>query len=112
MSATLTAQQLDFAAMTDHNTVSQNRDLAAGGDDVLLLAGEEMTIYFHGHALVVDLPSTEAWLDWRQRPAFLPLLRHERRIGAFYAAARSFGAFVAAAHPYVACDRGSSCSTR
>jgi hypothetical protein len=92
---------LHFAAMTDHNAVSQNRLLAAGGDDVLMLAGEEMTNFFHGHALVAGLPSAEAWLDWRQRPRPLPLLVHERRIEAFLDAVRQFDAFAAAAHPYV-----------
>jgi hypothetical protein len=92
---------LDYAAMTDHNTVSQNRLLAAGADDVLLLAGEEMTNFFHGHAVVAGLPSAEAWLDWRQRPLGFPLLPHERRIGAFLDAVRQFGAFAAAAHPYI-----------
>lgn len=92
---------LDFAAMTDHNTVSQNRLLSAGADDVLLLAGEEMTNFFHGHAVVAGLPSAEAWLDWRQRPIPLPLLSRERRIGAFLDAVRQFGAFAAAAHPYI-----------
>jgi hypothetical protein len=92
---------LDFAAMTDHNTVSQNRLLSAGADDVLLLAGEEMTNFFHGHAVVAGLPSAEAWIDWRQRPIPMPLLPHERRIGAFLDAVRQFGAFAAAAHPYI-----------
>lgn len=95
------AAGLDFLAMTDHNTISQNRLLHAGGRDVLLLAGEEMTSWFHGHAIVAGLPSADAWLDWRLRPAFLPLLGNERRVTAFFDAVRSFGAFAAPAHPFV-----------
>ena len=44
---------LDFLALTDHNVISQNLTLTGDNvDDVLLLAGEEVTNYFHGHATV------------------------------------------------------------
>ncbi len=94
---------LDFAAMTDHNVVSQNLDLGrAAGHDVLLLAGEEMTNWFHGHATVSGLAEPTAWLDWRQRPAGVPLQQHEARIAEFLRAAHDQDAFVSAAHPFFA----------
>ena len=90
---------LDFAAMTDHNVISQNLDLgAAAGDGVLLLAGEEMTNWFHGHATVSGIKPGE-WLDWRQTPLNLPLPSGRARITEFLAIAREMGAYVAAAHP-------------
>lgn len=98
-----TARQLglDFLAMTDHNVVSQNLALRqAAGSDVLLLAGEEMTNWFHGHATVSGIDVGD-WLDWRQTPLGLPLPSGEpgARISAFLATAREMGAFVSAAHP-------------
>lgn len=94
---------LDFAAMTDHNVVSQNLDLGrAAGRDVLLLAGEEMTNWFHGHATVSGLEDPAGWLDFRQRPAGIPLQQHERPLRDFLAAAHEQGGFVSAAHPFFA----------
>lgn len=91
---------LDFAAMTDHNVVAQNRDVAAAsGDGVLLLAGEEVTSWWHGHATVSGLP-VDAWLDWRHRPDRLPLGPHERRVVELVRAADELGAYLAAAHPF------------
>ncbi|MGH3739786.1 MAG: CehA/McbA family metallohydrolase [Micromonosporaceae bacterium] len=91
---------LDFVAFTDHNVTTANHDLAAhaGDSGVLLIGGQEMTNWFHGHATVTGL-TPGAWLDWRQRPAAAPLREHERRIGAFFDAARRAGAYVSAAHP-------------
>jgi predicted metal-dependent phosphoesterase TrpH len=90
---------LDFLCMTDHNTIAQNWSLGSdAGAGVLLMAGEEMTNYFHGHAAVVGLDPGE-WLDFRQSPLGLPLPTGGRRIQEFIAAARSMGAYVAAAHP-------------
>jgi hypothetical protein len=44
---------LDFLALTDHNVVSQNFAIAdSAGEDVLLMAGKEMTNWFHGDATV------------------------------------------------------------
>lgn len=92
---------LDFAAMTDHNVVSQNLDLGrSAGSDVLLVAGEEMTNWFHGHATVTGLQDPTAWLDWRQRPAGVPLQEHERPLRDFLHAAHEQGGFVSAAHPF------------
>jgi hypothetical protein len=94
---------LDFAAMTDHNVVSQNlrlaRDMAAAGGQVLLIGGEEMTNWFHGHATVTGLDPGE-WLDWRQRPLGIPVQDHEARITEFVATCRELGAFSSAAHPF------------
>jgi len=90
---------LDFAAMTDHNVVSQNFSLAAdAGADVLLLPGEEMTNWYHGHATVSGITPGD-WLDWRQRPSVQPLRTYESRITEFLEVARGMGAFTSAAHP-------------
>lgn len=98
-----TARQLglDFLAMTDHNVVSQNLGLSSvAGRDVLLLAGEEMTNWFHGHATVSGIEVGD-WLDWRQTPAGLPLPSGEpgARVQDFIATVREMGGFVSAAHP-------------
>ena len=91
---------LDFLAMTDHNVISQNWSLVRdAGNDVLLLAGEEMTNYFHGHATVSGLEPGQ-WLDFRQSPFGLDLPTGGARIADFLATARDFGAFVSAAHPF------------
>jgi len=93
---------LDYLAMTDHNVVSQNLHLAAdAGPDVLLMAGEEMTNWFHGHATVSGIDPGD-WLDWRQAPAGLPLPSGKARIQDFLAVARDMGAYVSAAHPLAA----------
>ena len=90
---------LDFLCMTDHNTIAQNWALGSdAGVGVLLMAGEEMTNNFHGHATVIGLDPGE-WLDFRQSPFGLPLPTGGRRIQEFIAAAREMGAYVAAAHP-------------
>jgi hypothetical protein len=91
---------LDFLALTDHNVVTQNLGIAeAAGDDVLLMAGEEMTNWFHGHATVSGIAPGD-WFDWRQRPLGVPVDPvREGRIQDFLEAARASGAFVSAAHP-------------
>ena len=91
---------LDGVALTDHNVVSQNLDLArAAGDDVLLLAGEEMTDWFHGHATVSGLEPMQ-WLDWRLSPFGLPLPQRGARVQEFLRLAEEMGAYVAVAHPF------------
>lgn len=93
------AHGLDFVAMTDHNVISQNYFLARdAGADVLLIAGEEMTNWFHGHATVSGLDVGQ-WLDFRQSPAGLPLPTGSARISETLALAEEMGAYVAAAHP-------------
>ncbi len=92
---------LDFIAMTDHNVISQNFNLArdAGNTGTLLIAGEEMTNWAHGHATVTGI-DVGHWLDWRQRPVGVPLGANEARINEFIRITREMGAYVAAAHPY------------
>lgn len=93
---------LDFVSLTDHNVTSQSQNLLeAAGEGVLLLAGEEMTNWFHGHATVTGLKPGDH-LDWRQRPIGVPLGKNEARIQRFIAEASRFGAYVAAAHPFAA----------
>jgi predicted metal-dependent phosphoesterase TrpH len=91
---------LDAVALTDHNVVSQNLDLAAAaGDDVLLMAGEEMTDWFHGHATVSGIEPMQ-WLDWRLSPFGLPLPGRGARVAEFLRRVEEMGAYVAAAHPF------------
>ena len=96
---------LDFLALTDHNVVSQNFAVAdaTGDTGVLLMAGEEMTNWFYGHATVSGI-SPGDWFDWRQLPGDQlvgGVTPDERtgRIQDFLTHARSVGAFVSAAHP-------------
>jgi hypothetical protein len=96
---------LDFLALTDHNVVSQNFHVAADAGDsgVLLLAGEEMTNWFYGHATVSGI-SPGDWFDWRQLPgqAYTGAAVADPTVGRiqdFLAHTRELGAFVSAAHP-------------
>jgi hypothetical protein len=58
------AQGLDFVAVTEHNTVSHWAHLAAaGGDDLLLIPGEEITTYY-GHA---NAWGAHSWQEFRCR---------------------------------------------
>jgi hypothetical protein len=60
------AQRLDFATLSDHNTVSGLAQMdAARGDDLLTLGGMELTTFW-GHALVLGLRD---WIDWRVFPS-------------------------------------------
>lgn len=93
------ALQLDFLAMTDHNVISQNSGLAAdAGAGVLLLAGEEMTNWFHGHATISGI-DPGIWFDFRQTPFGLPLPTGDGRIADLVAAVREAGGVISAAHP-------------
>ena len=93
---------LDFVAMTDHNVISQNYFLARdAGADVLLMPGEEMTNWFHGHATVSGMDVGQ-WFDFRQTPLALPLPTGGARISEFISLAQSMGAYVSAAHPLAA----------
>jgi len=91
---------LDYVAMTDHNVVSQNNGLLAdSGGDVLLMAGEEMTNWFHGHATVTGINPGD-WLDWRQSPGgTLPSGKDGAKVKDFLKVTRELGAYVSAAHP-------------
>lgn len=103
--ATATDLGLDFVSLTDHNVVSQNRKrrtaMRSTDGDVLLIGGEEMTNWFHGHATVTGLGAGE-WLDFRQRPAGVPQQQNEARIQQFFETTRELGAYAAAAHPVLA----------
>lgn len=91
---------LDFVALTDHNVVTQNYFLACdAGADVLLMAGEEMTNWFHGHATVSGI-SPGDWLDFRQSPYGSPLPTGGARIADFIGVAESMGGYISAAHPF------------
>jgi len=93
---------LDFLALTDHNVVSQNFAIAdSAGQDVLLMAGEEMTNWFYGHATVSGITPGD-WFDWRQLPAGQLTASPDPRSGTiqqFVEAATASGAYVSVAHP-------------
>jgi len=64
LAAAARAQGLDFVAVTEHNTVSHWAHLAAaGGDDLLLIPGEEITTYY-GHA---NAWGARGWQEFRCR---------------------------------------------
>ena len=93
---------LDYVAMTDHNVVSQNYFLARdAGSDVLLMPGEEMTNWFHGHATVSGIEVGD-WLDFRQSPLGAPLPSGHARIREFVSVAEAMGAYISVAHPKAA----------
>ena len=56
------SQRLDFATLTDHNTVSGLAEMDAAGSEALLtMGGMEMTTFW-GHALALG---PREWIDWR-----------------------------------------------
>lgn len=58
------ALNLDFLAITDHNTISHHATLGAlAGDDFLLIPGQEVTTYY-GH---MNVWGTRRWCDFRSR---------------------------------------------
>ncbi len=55
-------RHLDFATLSDHNTVSGLAQMdAASADDLLTMGGMELTTFW-GHALALGL---REWIDWR-----------------------------------------------
>jgi hypothetical protein len=52
---------LDFLAITDHNTISHQREVDAWPDGIIPIRGSEVTT-FHGHINVFGLSSV---IDWR-----------------------------------------------
>jgi hypothetical protein len=59
------ARHLDFVTLTDHNTISQLRDIdVLTSNDLLVMGGMELTTFW-GHALSLG---TRRWIDWRIRP--------------------------------------------
>lgn len=64
LAAAARARGLDFVAVTEHNTVSHLPHLAqAGGDDLLLIPGQEITTYY-GHANAWGI---QGWQEFRCR---------------------------------------------
>lgn len=58
-------RELDFLALTDHNTISGHAALhALASDDLLTLGGMEMTTH-HGHAVTLGA----GWHEWRSGPS-------------------------------------------
>lgn len=69
-------RHLDFVTLTDHNTISQLRDIdALSTNDLLVMGGMELTTFW-GHALSLG---TRRWIDWRIRPGerSMPLIAAE-----------------------------------
>jgi hypothetical protein len=88
LAATARMQGLDFVAVTDHNTVSHLPHLtAAGGDDLLLIPGQEITTYY-GHANAWGI---RGWQEFRGRDT--------ATMARIIAAAHAAGALVSANHP-------------
>jgi predicted metal-dependent phosphoesterase TrpH len=85
-------QQLDFIAITDHNTVSHfdaERELQPYFDRILLIPGREITTY-SGHANVFGPTS---FIDFRSAAKGAP------SINEVFRAAQAAGAFVSINHP-------------
>lgn len=95
------AAGLDWVSLTDHNVTKQNRTLKRDHDasGTLVIGGEEMTNFFHGHATVTGLKPGDH-LDWRQRPGVVPLKENEARIQRFIEEVRKREVYTAVAHPY------------
>ncbi|MFJ3586263.1 CehA/McbA family metallohydrolase [Streptomyces sp. NPDC090127] len=89
------AAGLDFLTVTEHNTHAGHGAWAElGGDDLLVLLGEEVTTR-NGHVLAVGTdPGT--FVDWRYRA-------RENRFGHFARAIRRAGGLVVPAHPHATC---------
>ncbi|MCL4249513.1 MAG: CehA/McbA family metallohydrolase [Anaerolineae bacterium] len=80
---------LDFATLTDHNTVSglaQMHNLA--NESVLTMGGMELTTYY-GHALALGV---REWIDWRVRA-------NERDMNAIAREVEARGGLFVIAHP-------------
>ncbi|WP_336773235.1 CehA/McbA family metallohydrolase [Paenibacillus sp. MMO-58] len=83
------ARGLEFMALTDHNTSSQNHAALVPDEELLLIPGVEMTSYF-GHANVLGV--SNALQDFRvTTPAQADLVLKE---------ARERGGFVSLNHPF------------
>jgi hypothetical protein len=86
--ATARAQELDFVAVTEHNTVSHLPELAAfEGDDLLLIPGMEITTD-GGHANVWGI---DRWIEFR--------CRDQEQIARVVAEAKSRGVLISVNHP-------------
>jgi hypothetical protein len=95
MVADARARGYDFAALTDHNTVSALAAARrAAGDDLLILPGMELTT-FHGHALALG---SGAMHDWR--------IRDGQTMAARATDIAAAGDLFVIAHPDLVEDRG------
>ncbi len=83
------ARRLDFVTLTDHNTISQLRNIdMLTTDDLLVMGGMELTTFW-GHALSLG---TRRWIDWRIRPG-------ERSMPQIAAEIEKEGGLFVIAHP-------------
>lgn len=91
---------LQWLSLTDHNITAQNDRLRSESPPgFLLLGGEEVTNWFHGHATATGM-APGAFYDWRWRPLGLPIdPAHEGRVRQVLDRARADGVYTAAAHP-------------
>jgi hypothetical protein len=89
------ARGLDFIVSTEHNTSSSHGVWGPlAGDDLLILAGEEITTR-NGHFVAAGLTPGD-WIDWRYRARDGELPRFLRDI-------HEDGAIAVAAHPFAPC---------
>jgi hypothetical protein len=83
------SQHLDFAVLSDHNTVAGLAEMdAACADDLLTIGGMELTTFW-GHALALGIRN---WIDWRIIPGGRTMKQIEAEVTA------SGGLFIIA-HP-------------
>jgi len=88
LAAVARARGLDFVAVTDHNTISHLPYLAeVGGDDLLLIPGEEITTYY-GHANAWGI---RGWQEFR--------CRDDATMARIMDAVHAAGAVVSVNHP-------------
>ncbi|MBO7748588.1 CehA/McbA family metallohydrolase, partial [Paenibacillus sp. MWE-103] len=87
--ASCAARGLSYMALTDHNTLSQNRAALAPDERLLVLPGAELTSYF-GHANVYGAP--EALRDFR--------VTTPEQARATLGEIRAQGGFVSLNHPF------------
>ena len=88
LAAAARARGLDFVAVTEHNTVSHLPHLAqVGGDDLLLIPGEEITTYY-GHANAWGI---QGWQEFR--------CRDDATMARIMEAVHAAGALVSVNHP-------------
>ncbi|MEV6649205.1 CehA/McbA family metallohydrolase [Streptomyces sp. NPDC051219] len=95
IAAAARAAGLDFINTSEHNTHSAHRAWEGlWGDDLLILAGEEVTTR-NGHIVAIGTdPGTHA--DWRYRA-------RDNRFGHFARGIRRAGGLVVPAHPHATC---------
>ena len=88
LAAAARARGLDFVAVTEHNTISHLPYLAqVGGDDLLLIPGQEITTYY-GHANAWGI---QGWQEFR--------CRDDATMARIIEAVRTAGAVVSVNHP-------------